>query len=138
MTVSQPIEATEAALFTVLNVTSVKTTAGALGIWQNIAPQAQALPYVIVQWQGGGDENDHSHDSVNLVYTVKALADTALKAAQIMAACDVLLHKQVLTVTGWNNFWCRREEWVSYAEVDPVGKVTYHRGAMYRIRIEKS
>lgn len=137
MPTSQPIEATEAALFSLLNVSSVTTLATG-GVWPNIAAQGTAPPYVIIQWQGGGDENDHSTDSTNLIYTVKALASTALLAAQIMAACDALLHKQTLTVTGWTNFWLRRETWVSYAEVDPVGKATYHRGAMYRIRNERS
>lgn len=139
MTVSQPIEATETALFNLLNVTSVKTTAGATGgIWNNVAAQGTALPLVVIQWQGGGDENDHADDSVNLLYTIKALAASAVTAATIMAACDALLHKQVLTITGWNNFWCRREQWVSFAEVDAVGKITFTRGATYRIRNEKS
>jgi Protein of unknown function (DUF3168) len=139
MTVTQPIEALEAALYAVLNVSAVKTTAGATGgVWANLAAQGTALPYVIIQWQGGGDENDHSHDSVNIIYTVKALAASAQTAAIILAACDALLHKQTLSVTGWTNFWLRREEWVSYAEVDQLGKLTYHRGAMYRIRNERT
>ena len=131
-----PIGALETALFNKLNVTAVKTTAGATGVYNKLAPQGAALPYVVFQWQGGGDESDHPDRSRNLVYTVKALATTMLAADTIDAACDTLLHGGSLTVTGYNLFWMRREGDVSYSEVDPVGQPIYHVGGMYRIRIE--
>lgn len=131
-----PIGALEAALFAKLNVAAVKATAGATGVYNRIAPQAAALPFVVFQWQGGGDENSHSIRSRNLVYTVQALAASLTAAETIDAACDVLLHDGALTVTGYNKFWMRRESDIAYQEVDPTGVVIYHSGGMYRIRIE--
>lgn len=133
-----PIGVLETALFNKLNVTAVKTTAGATGVYNRIAPQGAVLPYVIFQWQGGGDENDHSRRSRNIIYTVKALALTVVAAETIDAACDVLLHNGSLTVTGYNTFWLRREGDVAYQETDPTGKAVFHSGAMYRVRIEAS
>lgn len=134
-----PIGALELALFTKLNVAAVTTTAGATGgVHNRIAPQGTALPYVIFQWQAGGDENDHPDRSRNVIYTVKALALTDVAAETIDAACDVLLHAGSLTVTGYNVFWLRREDDVAYQEVNAAGVPIYHSGGMYRIRIEAS
>lgn len=133
-----PIGALETALFNKLNVTAVKATAGATGVYNRIAPQGAVLPYVIFQWQGGGDENDHPKRSRNIIYTVKALAGTVLAAETIDAACDALLHNGSLTVTGYNVFWLRREGDVAYQEVNAAGVPIYHSGGMYRIRTEAS
>jgi hypothetical protein len=132
------IGAVEAALYAKLNVTAVKATAGATGVYNRIAPQSTALPYVVFQWQGGGDENDHPDRSRNLVYTVKALAIAAVAADTIDAACDALLHNGTLTVAGYNVFWLRRDGDVAYSEVDATGQPIYHTGGMYRIRLEAS
>ncbi len=128
----------EAGIYTKLNVTAVKTTAGATGVYNRIAPQTTALPYVIFQWQGGGDENSHPDRSRDVIYTIKALARDAVTADTIDAACDVLLHDGLITVTGYNVIWLRRESDVAYSEVDASGQPVYHTGGMYRIRIEKA
>ena len=128
----------EAAIYTKLNVASVKSGAGATGVYNRIAPQGAALPYVIFQWQGGGDENDHPKRSRNLVYTVKALAATVTAAETIDAACDALLHDGSLTISGYSLFWLRREGDVAYGEVNDAGVTVFHSGGMYRIRTEKT
>lgn len=140
MTASGPNGVIAAALFAKLNVTAVKTTAGATGgVWLNLAPQGTTMPYVIIQWQGGGDDNDHPTRSRNTVWTIKALAATAAIADTIDAACDTLLHNGSLSVTGYNTFWLRREGDVAYQEVDAAGNPSvFHSGGMYRVRNEKS
>lgn len=126
-----------AALYTKLNVSGVTSLATG-GVWLLIAKQGAVLPYVVFQWQGGGDENDHPDRSRNTVWTVQALAATAAAADAIDAACDALLHNGSLSVSGYNTFWLRREGDVAYQEVDPTGRPIYHVGGMYRVRTEKS
>lgn len=135
---SGPIGVLETALYTKLNVASVVGSGKATGVYNRIAPQATALPYVIFQWQGGGDESDHGKRSRNVVYTVQALASTVIMADTLDAACDALLHAGALTVAGYGVFWLRREGDVAYQEVDGTGQPIYHNGGMYRIRIEAS
>jgi len=113
------------------------TAAGATGVYNKIAPASAALPFIIVQWQGGGDENDNPKRARNSLFTVQALAEVQDDADAIDAACDVLLHKQTLTVPGWTNFLTAREGDVDDQEVDELGRPIFHAGGTYRIRIAK-
>ena len=135
---TSPITDLETGLFTALNVAAV-TGAGLAtsGVWNTIAPQTTALPYVIFQHQGGGDENTIPKRMRDPVYTVKALATTKAKALLIDGAVDLILHLGTLTVSGWTNFWLAREDDVNFMEVDDTGLVVYHVGGIYRVRIGK-
>jgi hypothetical protein len=129
-----PVGALETALYNQLNVASV-AAAGATGVYNRLAPQGAALPYVIMGWQGGGDENLTPRRARNTLYTVQALALTLDDADAIDAAVDGLLHLQGLAVDGWSNFWMAREGDIAYQEVDPTGRPVYHAGGVYRIRL---
>jgi hypothetical protein len=110
---------------------------GGTAIYNRIAPPEAGLPYVIFQWQGGGDENLTPSRMRNVVYVVKGVAGELSKAEAIDAECDALLHGQALSVAGWSNFWLARESDVAYVEVDESGRPVYHSGGLYRIRIGK-
>jgi hypothetical protein len=129
-----PVGALEEALFTTLNDASI-AAAGASGVHNRIAPQGSPLPYVIVGWQGGGDENSSPRRARNTLYSVQALAETLDDAEAIDAALDALLHMHTLAVTGWDNFWMAREGDIAYQEVDPTGRPIFHAGGIYRIRL---
>ena len=131
---SGPIGALEAALFDKLSDPSI-AAAGASGVYNRIAPQGAAPPYVIVQWQGGGDENSSPRRARNTLYSVQALAGTLDDAEAIDAALDALLHLGTLTVEGWSAFWMAREGDIAYQEIDPAGRVVFHSGGVYRIRM---
>lgn len=113
------------------------TELGGTAIFQMIARKSQALPYVIFQTQGGGDENTTPRRSVNDVWTVKGIASGLTKAEAIADEIDTLLHDQTLTIAGWSNFWMAREQTVRFAEVDEKGDDIWHIGAQYRIRLSK-
>lgn len=130
---SAVVTAFETGLYTKLNVSAITTLATG-GVWNKLAPQGTALPYVIFQWQGGGDRNVTPSRERDLVYTVKAVAADAAAAEAIDAEIDTLLHGGTLTVSGWTNFLSRREGDVNYSE-SPAGASVYHVGAMYRFRI---
>ena len=131
---SGPVGALEEALFTKLSDSSI-TAAGASGVFNRIAPEGSALPCVIFQWQGGGDENSSPRRARNTLYSVQALAETLDDAEAIDAAVDALLHLQALAVPGWSNFWMAREGDIAYQEVDPAGRPIFHAGGIYRIRM---
>ena len=131
-----PIGLVETALYSTLAAgTALIADLGGTAIYNRIAPQSVALPYLIFQWQGGGDENETPHRTRNVVYTVKGVASTLAKAEAIDEEADKLLHGATLTVTGYTNIWCRRIDDVAYVEVDAAGKPVYHTGGQYRIWI---
>lgn len=127
------IELTDTALYNKLNVTNV-TNLALGGIWSMIAPSNAPLPFVIFQWQGGGDENMTPSRLRNVVYVVKAVAYSKNTATDIDEQVDAALHNQSLTVTGYTNFWCAREDDVAFHEIGTDGRAVYHIGAVYRIR----
>lgn len=129
-----PLGVIDIAIKAKLNISAITTLLGGNAkIYNKIAPQGTALPYVIFQWQGGGDENVTPRDSVNVVYTVKALGTTLVVVDNIDEQIKLALHEQTLTVTGWTNYRTQREEAVDLVETEETGQIVYHRGAMYRI-----
>jgi hypothetical protein len=128
-----PLGVIDTAIYNKLNVSAITTLLGSAKIYKSIAPQGTALPFVVFQWQGGGDENVTPRNSVNVVYTVKAVGSTLVSVDNIDAQIKIALHEQTLTVTGWTNYRTQREDAVDFVEVDEAGVVTYHRGAIYRI-----
>ncbi len=131
------MNALETALFTHLTTpaTALYTLVGAK-VYNPIAPQPTALPYVIFAFGGGGDANETAVDRVELVYLVKGLAATKLAAGQIDDELRARLHGQNFSVTGWTLLACVRESEVQLDEV-VNGAPVFHRGALYRIKLAK-
>ncbi|MFA5376891.1 MAG: DUF3168 domain-containing protein [Dehalococcoidia bacterium] len=111
---------------------------GALGgtaIYYQQAPDGAALPYVVWNYQGGGDENITQSRMKNLLVYVRGYAASPAQAGTIDAYCDTLLHGKAITVTGWENFWTAREEDISIVENPPDGAPVFSAGGIYRIRL---
>lgn len=109
---------------------------GATAIYYSVAPQGTPRPYVVFFNAGGGPENIFPGDLTSERYVIKAVADSLDKALDIDADIKGAIHKQTLTVTGVTNIWTRREDEVSMAEVGDDGKLIYHEGGFYRIRVD--
>lgn len=128
------------AIFTKLAANSdLITELGGTFIWESIAPPQQDFPYLIYQWQGGGDENLTPSRMVNEVWTVKAVVNMEAggkrKSEDIAKRADEALHNQALTVSGWENFWLVREQTVKFAETDEAGVPIWHTGGIFRVRL---
>lgn len=134
-----PIGALDEALYNKLNVSAVTDLLGGEArIYKSVAPAGVSLPYVLYEHVSGGDENVTPSRTRNVVYTVKAVATTAAGAEEIDEQIDAQLHRQILSVTGWQNFWLVREEDMALAVEVDGGGVHHHVGAQYRIRIGKT
>ncbi len=108
---------------------------GGTAIWETMAPQGTALPYVVYFHSGGGDDNDSPRRARSPLWTVKAIAETQAQAKELDDEVDALLHMHSLTLGSWYNYWMAREVDVCYAEPGPGGVVYWHWGGQYRIRI---
>lgn len=115
--------------------TALVSALGGTAIYHMQAPEGAALPYVVYSHAGGGDENLTPSRLINVVYNVRAYADDAKEAWTVMGLVDSLLHGGTVTVTGYTNFWCARENF--WELTDNTGAETiYAAGAYYRIRLD--
>jgi hypothetical protein len=109
--------------------------AGTTSVYNQQAPDAAVLPYVVFSKQGGGPENIDPGDRRDLTYYVRGYAATSKRAGEIDNAIDGLLHKKTLTLSGWRNFWTTRQTDIELVETGEDGEKTFSSGALYRIRI---
>lgn len=132
------MNAIETGLYTALNVDAITTKLTGSYIYDPVAPPGQSRPYIIFTHTGGGHENINPSDLQNHVYLVKGVADGKKEAGEIHDLILAALHKQTLTVAAgaYTNFWTAAEEEVRMVEVLDDGRMVYHCGAYYRIRID--
>jgi hypothetical protein len=134
-----PILAFETGLYSALTAgTALIAGLGGTFIYNKVAPQGAAPPYVIFQQQGGGDINDTPIRSRNPLYAIFGVGATAEAAAAIDRNIDALLHDQSLTVSGWSNYSLAREIDVQFIDLDAAGNKIYRCGGMYRALIDYS
>jgi hypothetical protein len=105
-------------------------------IYDALAPAIQ-LPYAAFGVQGGGLTNDAPGDFAELVYQARGVARTQATANAIDEAISARLHNQDFSVPGWTLVSCMRETDVRLEEM-VGGAVAFHRGALYRIRAQRS
>lgn len=101
------------------------------GGWQDVAPKATTLPFWVFSLMSALDEPGFEGTEWEEVrYLVKAVAATAAGADAVAARIQALLEGATLTITGYTNMLCRREERVRQTEV--VGDDRwYHAGGIY-------
>jgi len=113
--------------------------AGTTSIYHLQAPDGATLPYVVFSIQAGGDENETPKRRKSLVLYVRGYSDVSSgNAGSIDTQIDTLLHKKDLSVAGWANIYCWRDQDLEMIENAPSGEKVFMRGGFYRLRIEKS
>jgi len=118
--------------------TAITDAVGATRVYNTLAPQEGARPYVIFFNSGGGPENVYPGKLESLVYVVKAIADDMNTAATIDQKVRAALHQQEasLTVDGHTPLRILRTNSVQMPERLQDGRVVYHYGAFYRFRFD--
>jgi len=125
----------ETALYSKLTGNSNLNTLCAGAVYEAQAPASTTDNYVIYQYSGGGDDNTHPRRSLNLVYRVEFISTVKGTARTGAGYIDDALHGVELTITGYSNYSCRKDD--LFAQVDNVaGKQYWRRGGFYRIRAE--
>jgi len=99
------------------------------------APNNTPLPYIVWNWQGGGQTADH--DLVDGLEWVRAYGTTAAQAGSIYAAFDAILNGGTLTITGWNVVALRRESEFEFVTNLPNGNQVFTVGSYYRLMFDK-
>lgn len=104
-------------------------------IFNQRAPKEQSYPYVVYNWQAGGQTADH--DIVSGLEWVRAYGTAAIQAGSAYAAFDALLNGGTMTVSGWSTLSLRREDQIELVEDEPDGSQVYTCGAFYRVILDK-
>lgn len=125
----------ETALYSKLTGNAQLVALATGGVYEAQAPASTTDNYVIYQYSGGGDDNTHPRRSLNLVYRVEFISTVKGTARTGAGYIDDALHGVELTITGYSNYSCRKDD--LFAQVDNVaGKQYFRRGGFYRIRAE--
>jgi hypothetical protein len=118
------------------NGTALTDYLGGTYIYNTMPPTSASLPYVILQAMGGGFENVTPRDSVDERWMVKTVSYSPIQAGSAdNLICDILNHG-TLSVTGWTHIDLSRRERIWYAET-LESRITYHGGAVYRVRLSR-
>lgn len=130
------LDMTSAGLFTTLTGGTALTAllAGTASVYDTQAPDNATLPYVVFSHQGGGPENVDANSLEQNIWYVRAYSATSSKTAtEIFAQADALINRINISVSGFNTFWCAREENIKLVETTPSGRI-WSAGGLYRIR----
>jgi hypothetical protein len=119
--------------------TALTELLGGTAIYNDLGPEGTAITYplVIFTKSSGIDDNDTPRRAKSLVYQVTALSEDKKEGEQIDNAVDQLVHGASFTISGWGDYWCARVSDISYSEMLAGGKVLYHEGGLYRVRIAR-
>jgi len=111
--------------------------AGTTSAYFEQAGDDAALPYVVWSYVAVSDDNLNSHRTKQAVVFVRGYnQDGPALAGSIDAQIDAALHRKVLNVSGWANFWTAREQDLTAVETDAANVKTWMSGGYYRIRLE--
>ena len=105
-------------------------------IYNQVAPQGTAKPYIVFGPGVGGKENINPSDLRNFVYPVKAVSDASKEAGTIQGLILSCLHGTTLTVSGFANIYTACETQIQYAEMSREGAPIFHGGWDVRIRLD--
>jgi len=108
---------------------------GGTRIYEALAPQGQALPYVVYFRAGGGDDNSSPRRTRSEQWVVKGIGTDVFQARRIDELIDAQLHEGSLSITGWDCYQAARRTDVAYAEPGGGGVIYWHRGGVYRFNI---
>lgn len=116
-------------------------------VYPNLAPAGAAYPYVLYNFNGGGERNSISARDAEIVLVVKAVSDQLSEAFAAAARIDTLLNDMGTqdTASGylypgsdseWSVLTATTEDAVSYQEMMANASPLYHAGARYRFIME--
>ena len=135
------MNALDTAIYSRLQGTAITSLlAGTTSLYHLQAPENAALPYVVWNIQGGGDENLTQNRTKNLVVFIRAYSEnSAALAGSIDDKVDAALsNSSPLTVNGWTNIWLAREQDLETVQLEPSGRQVHMAGGLFRVWLDKS
>lgn len=138
-------ETAHAALFRAVNLRCLNRGGWQARIHNRRAPAGQQRPYLIFQWQGGGESNRHTVQDANIVLLVKAVANELAEALMLSGQLSELLNDAGYFddandfMDGGADWWIKTTSQEGIVEIDELvdGEPVYHEGFFLRVQMER-
>jgi hypothetical protein len=118
--------------------TALVAALGGTALYYAQAPDNARPPYIVWDWNAGGDDNMTASRTKDVTAFVRAYAATPAQAGSIDALMDARLNDVTLSPSGWANFWTRRTADFAGVDTDNANRRVYYSGGNYRFRIERT
>lgn len=116
--------------------TALISALGGTAIYDTQAPLDTAKPYLIYNYQGGGDTNFIPRAAVDVTYQVKAVSEDQGEANALADLVRQRLHDAELSLASpWTAYRCQHTTGFKFLENDGRKQI-YHAGGLYRIRAD--
>lgn len=125
----------ETALFTTLSADQGIQYVVGTNIFNNIAPAATTVPYIVYTYMGGGDTLETPRQNMAVRYQVACFATNALSAQQGCDRIQALLERKKLIIPLWENYFAERKMWLRDTIVEQKA-IWYRRGAVYEFWLD--
>jgi hypothetical protein len=129
-------------LMSVLGGDAALQAAAPGGVWEDVAPETAAYPFVVFSAQSQSDVKGLGRIRLwtSCSYQVKGVdaGQSYARLAPIADRIDELLDGQRGTTDDGTVLSCQRDEPVRYTEIDPTTGVYKHLGGLYRIEAQRS
>jgi len=123
-------------------LTSGTAVAGLVGgtasprIYNLIAPNDAALPYVVFFMVDGRIPSESPRQDVDYLYQVEAWADSRATAETVQKAIFSALDNQAVTVTGWSNYDTKCRGVVTTVATE-AGRQYWRHAGEYQLKLVK-
>lgn len=127
----------EKALYTTLQNDATLTGLVSTRVYNTLIPQDATFPLVVFQKMGGSHMPDNPKENLEVMYVVKAISDDLLEAENVDLAIKNALDRQSIGVNteGMTDYAVFRGMNLHFMEDVGSGKVAYHIGALYDVRV---
>lgn len=115
--------------------TALITELGGTYIYADQAPDTASPPYVVFNHQGGGPENISPGNLQSDIWQIRAYATTRAQANRLDGDIYDLIHRKILSVSGYANLYTWKEQNISLVENPPDQAKIYSAGGLYRVRL---
>lgn len=106
-------------------------------VYAELPDASAALPYIVMDFVGGGDANLTPTDMIDVSVQVKCIATSAATAQTVQRLIRAALHHAALTMgDGWNAYAMTHADALYMVEQAEKTQF-YHAGGTYRLRASK-
>lgn len=113
---------------------------GGTRIYAEMAAENAPMPYIVMQFMGGGDENVYAQQAADVVISVQCVGTVSPAVIRVASRIRTVLHENHGSVnlgTAWSAYRVQHRSAVSFTEL--VERVKYYySGGTYRVRATKT
>lgn len=116
-------------------MSAVGTPAGQLRAYVFQAPAGAAIPYILLRYEAGGEENITPKNSFDAYWRVLVLTEDFAQAAHLATHVNEVLHEQTIPYPSpWSDWATCKYQYPYHDAFNIQGRQYYVVGGIYRFR----